>query len=108
MAQIIFQLAPDVKIEEVNQITQTKRGDKGFGSTDIYSASIETLEKFHKRPKGTHYLGTKAAKALAYLGGSDREQINVIIDSGSTITLIAPKTLKLMKNPPSPKKGQDI
>jgi dUTP pyrophosphatase len=59
MAQIIFAPAPEVAIEEVEQVAPTKWGTKGFSSTDVqtYATSVRTLNKHQQRPPRTHYLG---------------------------------------------------
>src|ERR1700694_6329785 len=61
MAQIIFEPVVNATLEETNTLKETKRGARGFGSTDAhtFNASVKTLEKYQERPPGTHYLGSK-------------------------------------------------
>src|ERR1700694_1210918 len=105
MAQIIFEPVVKATLEETHALKETKRGTRGFGSTDAhtFNASVKTLEKYQERPPGTHYLGSKAAKVFAKLGSPNGDPVEVIVDSGSNISLIAQKTLNSMAKPPSSK-----
>src|ERR1700694_418972 len=109
MAQIIFEPVVNATLEETHTLKETQRGARGFGSTDAhtFNASVKTLEKYQERPPGTHYLGSKAAKVVAKLSSPTGDPVEVIVDSGSNISLIAQKTLLMMK-PPSSKQGQSM
>ena len=67
-----------------------------------------TLPKLLARPPGTAFLGAKATKARSYLGNMATETTEVIVDSGSDITLISEACLKAMKDVPRTRAGQRI
>ena len=75
------------------------------------SGSSQTLLKLHKlmaRPPGTSFLGSKATRTQCYLGSFKENLTDVIVDSGSDITLISLTTLEGLDNPPKVKTGQKI
>jgi hypothetical protein len=59
------------------------------------------------RPPGTTFLGSCATTVTALLG-SEPEPYEIILDSGSDITLISEKALTAMTKPPKIKQGQKI
>ncbi|KZT28376.1 hypothetical protein NEOLEDRAFT_1031208, partial [Neolentinus lepideus HHB14362 ss-1] len=66
------------------------------------------LRKYMARPMGTCFLGVKATKTNAFLGGINGLRSEVIVDSGSDITLISQKVLSSLLNTPRIKTGQKI
>jgi hypothetical protein len=59
------------------------------------------------RPPGTTFLGSCTTTVTALLG-SEPEPYEIILDSGSDITLISEKALTAMTKPPKIKQGQKI
>ncbi|RDB19963.1 hypothetical protein Hypma_012730 [Hypsizygus marmoreus] len=66
------------------------------------------LKKVMARPLGCSFLGSRATQATANIGGLDIDPTNVIIDSGSDITLISQKTLDSLISKPKIRQGQKI
>ncbi|HXP51692.1 MAG TPA: reverse transcriptase domain-containing protein, partial [Bacteroidia bacterium] len=79
--------------------------------TEVTTDSGQTLIKLHKimaRPPGTSFLGAKATRASGYLGSLGNNPTEIIVDSGSDITLISQTELQEMYQPPKLKTGQKI
>lgn len=86
------------------------RSQTKFGETnpmDTIGDPIR-LSKHMSRPVGTSFLGSKATKAKGTLGLRESSMTDIIIDSGSDITLISEKALAAIKLPPKVKAGQRI
>ncbi|KAG8727100.1 hypothetical protein FRC10_006450 [Ceratobasidium sp. 414] len=66
------------------------------------------LQKVMARPPGTAFLGTKPTTTLARIGKEDEVLTEIIVDTGSDITLISHKFWSSMKAPPKEKSGQKI
>jgi hypothetical protein len=75
---------------------------------DLPSGPTVTLKRRQARPPGCTFLGAKAIVASVHLVQEDCNPTDLVIDSGSDITLISENYLKNMKNPPKPKSGQRI
>lgn len=67
-----------------------------------------TLTKSLARPPGCAFMGANATAAKALLGKDATDYTNVIIDSGSDITLISHTTWQGLKNPPKSRSGQEV
>lgn len=72
------------------------------------SSKIYTMKKFLARPPGTSFLGARAIRAQAHIGSLNEPQQDVIIDSGSDITLISTACWEKLSAPPKLKAGQRI
>ncbi|KAK7059402.1 hypothetical protein R3P38DRAFT_3522434 [Favolaschia claudopus] len=66
------------------------------------------LRKHMARPAGSSFLGSLATEATATIGGLETDPVQVIIDSGSDITLISRSTLDSLTHPPKVKSGHDV
>ena len=71
-------------------------------------SNIYTMTKFLARPPGTSFLGAKATKARAHIGSLEEAEEDIIIDSGSDITLISKKCWESLTTAPKLKAGQKI
>ncbi|TFY53682.1 hypothetical protein EVJ58_g9320 [Rhodofomes roseus] len=72
------------------------------------SGKVLELKKELARPPGSSFLGSSATKLSAFLGPQEPETVEIVVDSGSDITLVSAKTLEAMKVPPKLKTGQKI
>ncbi|KAG8726770.1 hypothetical protein FRC10_006778, partial [Ceratobasidium sp. 414] len=66
------------------------------------------LQRVMARPPGTAFLGTKPTTTLARIGKEDKVLTEIIVDTGSDITLISHRFWSSMKAPPKEKSGQKI
>ena len=66
------------------------------------------LKRRQARPPGCTFLGAKAITTKVCLMKENHNSIDMVIDSGSDITLISENYLKKMEIPPKPKTGQKI
>ena len=110
MAQLLFVPISQLPIMEVNSLSQTEHGSEGFGSTDcaaMISNAIQ-LKTIAGRPPGTTFLGTQPSKATVRLNSLNRPVSQIIINSGSNISLISTKLLEKFNPPLKLKEGQDI
>ena len=135
IAQIIMEQAKTPPIQILPYLKPTLRQDKGFGSTslvetqeapattniceantkttrhqkiDRYSDNLIVLPKIMERPPGCSFIGSKPTTILVALGHIDGPSTEVIIDSGSDITLISPKAISLMSEPPKHHQGKKV
>ncbi|KAF8594097.1 hypothetical protein BDV93DRAFT_459666, partial [Ceratobasidium sp. AG-I] len=60
------------------------------------------------RPPGTSYLGSSPTIASAQIGESREDRADIIIDTGSDITLLSHKFWSSMKQAPKEKSGQKV
>ncbi len=60
------------------------------------------------RPPGTSFLGTKPTTTMARIGEEVEDLTEIIVDTGSDITLISHRFWSSMKRPPKEKSGQKI
>lgn len=72
------------------------------------NSKIYTMTKSLARPPGTSFLGARAIKAQAHIGSLNEAAQDVIIDSGSDITLISKACWEKLSLPPKLKAGQKI
>jgi hypothetical protein len=70
--------------------------------------SIVTLKRRQARPPGCTFLGAKAITTPVHLMSEDSQLMELVIDSGSDITLISENCLKNLSGPPKMKTGQKI
>ena len=133
IAQAIMERAEVPRIRILKYLKPSRRGTKGFGSSntvDTKQISIETnvcesnpktsqyqrinhgkllvLPKLMERPHGCCFIGSKPSTLQVSLGQKDGPKSEVIIDSGSDITLVSQKTLSSMKNPPKEHTGKKV
>jgi len=110
MAQILFLQLGRLPISESSTLTKSERGSGGFGSTDnnTFASEVITLEPVKGRPPGTTFLGAQPSKATVRLNLPTGPSTQIVIDSGSNITLVSSKLLEKMNPPPKPKEGQNI
>ena len=128
IAQIVVEQAKTPRIQLLMYLKTTKRGAKGFGSTnfikaprpknpkkdpDLKHASSVTnhliiLPKAIERPKGCSFIGSKPSVVTAALGHLEGPKTKVIIDSGSDITLVSQKAIANMKTPPKEHQGKKV
>ncbi|KAI0323441.1 hypothetical protein GY45DRAFT_639113 [Cubamyces sp. BRFM 1775] len=69
---------------------------------------LKKLERIMARPPGCSFLGARATTLNARLQSQEEEPIQVILDSGSDITLISQKVLNAMSHSPRPRSGQKV
>jgi len=101
MAQLLFIPISQLPITEMNNLSQTKHGSKGFGSTDhtaMISNAIQ-LKTIAGQPPGTSFLGAQPSKVTVMLNSLNGPITQIIINSGSNISLISTKLLERF-NPP--------
>jgi len=79
--------------------TETKASTHKIKTPQINELII--LPKLMERPPGCSFIGSSPSTAIATLGQINGLKAEVIIDSGSDITLVSPKTLDLMLEPPN-------
>jgi hypothetical protein len=70
--------------------------------------SSVTLKRRQARPPGCTFLGAKAIVTPVHLMQEGCNPTELVIDSGSDITLISENHLKKLKNPPKIRQGQKI
>lgn len=68
--------------------------------------TIVKLKKHLARPPGCSFLGACATETLVSLTDPKDQQVLIIVDSGSDITLISQKALDKMVKPPKIRTGQ--
>ena len=66
------------------------------------------LQRKQARPPGCTFLGSKATATQVSLVREDNKPVEMVIDSGSDITLISAEYIKTLKSPPKIKTGQRI
>src|SRR5258707_13600131 len=66
------------------------------------------LKKMTERPPGCSFLGSQPTTAKVALTHLDGPKVDIIVDSGSDITLISGKTLSLFPEPPKLRQGKQI
>ena len=76
-------------------------------NVNVVGAPI-TLRRRQARPPGCTFLGAKAIVTPVYLMHEDTNLTELVIDSGSDITLISENCLKNLKLPPKVRTGQKI
>ena len=110
MAQILFIPLSQLPLKEASQLSNTDRGAKGFGSSNVktFSSEVIQLKPVTGRPPGTTFLGAQPSKATIRLNSIDGPGASIIINSGSNITLVSSKMLSKLDPAPSPKEGQHI
>ena len=137
IAQIILEKASNAKIKPVKYLKSTRRGTKGFGSSNKLETNesqaqsnicdsnhkisktqkinyqtdknkLIVLPKIMERPPGCSFIGTTPTSAFAKLGDHEGPLTKIIIDSGSDITLVSPDALQKMKNPPKQHTGKQV
>ena len=110
MSQVLFLHLSEAPLIEVKELSTTDRGSGGFGSTNARSFNSEViqLQPVAGRPPGTTFMGAKPSKATVRLNSPNGLSAQVIIDSGSNISLVSTKLLAHIQPPPKPKEGQHI
>ena len=110
MAQILFLQLGQLPISESSALTKSEKGTGGFGSTDndTFASEVITLEPIKGRPPGTTFLGAQPSKATVRLNSPTGPSTQIVIDSGSNITLVSSKLLEKMNPSPKSKEGQNI
>ncbi|KAJ3007678.1 hypothetical protein NUW54_g3453 [Trametes sanguinea] len=76
--------------------------------TPEHPAELLELKRSMARPPGCSFLGARATTIEARLQSQEGEQVPVILDSGSDITLISQRTLSAMTNAPRLRAGQKV
>ncbi len=69
---------------------------------------ILELRKHMQRPPGCTFLGSKATATTAGINGLKQDEMKVIVDSGSDITLISQTALQSLSSKPKLRLGQRI
>ena len=72
------------------------------------SSRLIILPKLLARLLDTAFLGSSAIKATAKISGLEEEPQDIIIDTGSDITLISSKCLNGLRDPPKSRGGQKV
>ena len=110
MAQILFLPLTQPLVVETSEISNMERGHQGFSSTDPTTLTSEVIElrPVAGRPPGTTFLGAQPSKATVRLNSPSGPLAQVVIDSGSNISLISTRLLNKMDPPLKPKTGQEI
>ena len=124
IAQVIIEQALTPNIEFVNHLKPSVRGDKGFGSTSkpelaatnicdsnhktskyqkINAGELITMSQFAERPPGCSFIGSKPTSVMANFMEIDGPTAEIIIDSGSDITLMSQKLFSSMPEEIRPK-----
>lgn len=70
--------------------------------------TLVSLKKIMARPPGTSFLGSKATKVSVDIGELEQNTTDVILDSGSDITLISQSTLEGLSIAPKVRNGHKI
>ena len=128
IAQIILKQAQTPKIQILKYLKPTKRGNQGFGSSNLVQTpmlnktkknptpepvlpqpnKLLILPKLMERPKGCSFIGSKPSIVTATLGQIQGPKTEVIIDSGSNITLVSQKAISKMPVPPKEHMGKKV
>jgi len=110
MAQLLFVPISQLSIMETNILSQTECSSRGFGSTNCTTMISNTiqLKTVAGQPPGATILGMHLSKATINLNSLNGLISQVIIDSGSNISLISSKLLERFDPPLKLKEGQDI
>ncbi|KAF9004147.1 hypothetical protein BDZ89DRAFT_903935, partial [Hymenopellis radicata] len=66
------------------------------------------LKRIKARPPGCTFLGSRITETKASVGGIEQDNIDVVLDSGSDITLISEKAWKKLSTHPKARKGQRV
>jgi len=105
-SETISQLPTDGAV----QMLKTTGEPREFGSTDTgtFTSEVIQLRPVAGRPPSTTFLGAQPSKATIRLNSPDGPSAQIIIDSGSNISLISSKLLEQLQPPPKPKEGQNI
>lgn len=91
------------------QRTNATRTLKAMTINQLWEAGKRiVLPKLMSRPTGCTFMGARATTTQALIGRDAEGPTNVIIDSGSDITLISTEALRRMNNPPRIQTGQKI
>jgi hypothetical protein len=77
-------------------------------TTIMDNLDIITLEQLKARPKGSAFLGVTNCQVPGHLLSINRLETQIIVDSGSDITLISLNTLSKLSPRPKPKVGEEI
>ena len=85
-----------------------KRGKKGNIITESYSSEVIALKPAAGRPPGMTFLGAQPLRAMVRLGSPKGPLAQVIVNSGSNITLVSSKLLKKLSLTPKPQEGHVI
>ena len=103
MAQILFLPLSQLPIIESKLLSETVRGAKGFGSTDVktFASEVIQLKPVAGRPPGTTFMGAQPSKASVRLNSIDGPITSIVVDSGSNISLVSSKLLENLN--PTPK-----
>ena len=110
ITQILFLPLCSLPLEDTWELSTMKRGTHRFGSTDIksFQAKVIQLKPAAGQPPSTTFLGAQPSKATVRLDLPDSPQTQIVIDSGSNITLVSLRLLDQLPTPPKPKEGQSI
>ena len=110
IAQILFLPLCPLSLEESRELSTMKRGTHRFRSTDIksFQAEVIQLKPVAGQPPSTIFLGAQPSKATVRLDLPDGPQTQIVINSGSNITLVSTKLLDQLPTLPKPKEGQSI
>lgn len=111
--------ATEKKVEQPNKIPLNRRTRRRLARQILIheddESSITTtegqlieLKRYMARPPGCSFLGAKAVETSGKIGNTDEEDMRIIMDSGSDITLISHKALGSLKTKPKIKQGQKI
>ena len=74
----------------------------------IKHGELIVLPKLMERPHGCCFISSKPSTLEVALGQRDGPESEVIINSGSDITLVSQKTISSMKNPPKEHTGKKV
>jgi hypothetical protein len=118
IAQIVLEQAKTPRIQILKYLKPTLRGAQGFGSSNLSKTQkhqepektqesehryaknnnneLIVLPKLMERPKGCSFIGSKPSIVKAALGHIKGPKTEVIIDSGSDITLVSQKAIAIM------------
>ena len=110
IAQILFLPLAPFKVQEALELSSTTRGQQGFGSTDsrTFATEVIHLKPVAGRPPGTTFLGAQPSKATVRLNAPTGPTAQVVIDSGSNISLVSTRLLEKLNPSPKPRTGQEI
>ena len=110
IAQILFLPLAPLSIQEVSELSSTSRGQQGFGSTDsrTFVSEVIHLKPVAGRPPGTTFLGAQPSKATVRLNSPTGPTAQVVIDSGSNISLVSTRLLEKLDPSPKLRTGQEI
>jgi hypothetical protein len=77
-------------------------------TTIMDDLDVITLEQLKARPKGSAFLGVTNCQVPGHLLSIYGHETQIIVDSGSDITLISLDTLSRLSPRPKPKIGEEI